>query len=135
MVQPKLLLSRGGRVVPPAMVQVPGKEHSLLHARGVKRTGQIAHTQRTPLGHFQSIRTCPECQGEGKVIKDPCPQCRGKGKIRRNRKVEIKVPAGVDTGSRLRMSGEGEAGELGGPPGDLYIIINVKPHKYFCAAG
>ncbi|NLW24086.1 MAG: molecular chaperone DnaJ [Clostridia bacterium] len=100
-----------------------------------KGTGQIAHTQRTPLGHFQSIRTCPECQGEGKVIKDPCPQCRGKGKIRRNRKVEIKVPAGVDTGSRLRMSGEGEAGELGGPPGDLYIIINVKPHKYFVRQG
>lgn len=94
-------------------------------------TGQVAHTQRTPLGHFQTIRTCPDCQGEGKVIKNPCPECSGKGKIRRNKQVQIKIPAGVDTGSRLRMAGEGEAGELGGPPGDLYIFITVKPHKYF----
>jgi len=96
-----------------------------------KGTGQIAHTQRTPLGHIQTVRTCPECEGEGKVIKNPCPECKGKGKIKRKRKVQIKIPAGVDTGSRLRMAGEGEAGELGGPPGDLYIFITVKPHKYF----
>ncbi|MDK2822668.1 MAG: molecular chaperone DnaJ [Clostridia bacterium] len=96
-----------------------------------KGTGQVAHTQRTPLGHFQTIRTCPECEGEGKVIKNPCPECKGKGKVRNNKKVQIKIPAGVDTGSRLRMAGEGEAGELGGPPGDLYIFITVKPHKYF----
>ncbi|MFZ7103414.1 MAG: molecular chaperone DnaJ [Peptococcaceae bacterium] len=96
-----------------------------------KGTGQVAHTQRTPLGHFQTIRTCPECEGEGKVIKNPCPHCKGKGKVRKNKKVQIKIPAGVDTGSRLRMAGEGEAGELGGPPGDLYIFITVKPHKYF----
>lgn len=94
-------------------------------------TGQVAHTQRTPLGQFQTIRTCPECHGEGKVIKHPCPQCSGKGKVKKIKQVQIKIPAGVDTGSRLRMAGEGEAGELGGPPGDLYIYINVKPHKYF----
>ncbi|KJS80391.1 MAG: molecular chaperone DnaJ [Peptococcaceae bacterium BICA1-8] len=94
-------------------------------------TGQVAQTQRTPLGQFQTIRTCPECEGEGKVIKQPCLECSGKGKIRKNKKVQIKIPAGVDTGSRLRMGGEGEAGELGGPPGDLYIFITVKPHKFF----
>lgn len=94
-------------------------------------TGQVAHTQRTPFGQFQTIRTCPECQGEGKVIRHPCPQCNGKGKVRKVKQVQIKIPAGVDTGSRLRMAGEGEAGELGGPPGDLYIYISVKPHKYF----
>jgi len=94
-------------------------------------TGQVAHTQRTPLGHFQTIRTCPDCHGEGKIIRQPCLECNGKGKVKKTKKVQIKVPAGVDTGSRLRMAGEGEAGELGGPPGDLYIYINVKPHKFF----
>ncbi|MFZ5946028.1 MAG: molecular chaperone DnaJ [Bacillota bacterium] len=100
-----------------------------------KGSGQVAHTQRTPLGHFQTIRTCPDCEGEGKIIKNPCPECRGKGKVRRNKKVQIKIPAGVDTGSRLRMAGEGEAGELGGPPGDLYIFITVKQHEYFVRDG
>lgn len=94
-------------------------------------TGQVAFTQRTPLGHIQTVRTCPECAGEGKIIKNPCSECHGKGKVKRERKVQIKIPAGVDTGSRLRMGGEGEAGELGGPPGDLYIYLNVKPHKLF----
>ena len=98
-------------------------------------TGQVAQTQRTPLGQFQTIRTCPECEGEGKVIKQPCLECNGKGKIRKNKKVQIKIPAGVDTESRLRMGGEGEAGELGGPPGDLYIFITVKKHKFFMQIG
>ncbi len=94
-------------------------------------TGQVRYTQKTMLGHFQTIKTCPECGGEGKVITTPCPQCHGKGKVRRTRKLHIKIPAGVDTGSRIRLAGEGEAGLRGGPPGDLYVYIEVKPHEIF----
>jgi molecular chaperone DnaJ len=94
-------------------------------------TGQVRYTQKTMLGHFQTIKTCPECGGEGKVITTPCPECHGKGKIRKTRKLHIKIPAGVDTGSRIRLAGEGEAGLRGGPPGDLYVYIEVRPHKIF----
>lgn len=98
-------------------------------------TGQVAHSQRTAFGHFQTVKPCPECHGEGKIIKEPCPKCHGQGKERINKKLQVKIPAGVDTGSRLRMTGEGEPGELGGPNGDLYIFINVKPHSYFIRKG
>lgn len=94
-------------------------------------TGQVTTMQKTPFGSFQSVKTCPECGGRGSVITDPCPECGGQGRKRVTRKLEIKVPAGVDTGSRLRMSGEGEAGEQGGPKGDLYIYINVRSHPIF----
>lgn len=94
-------------------------------------TGQVTTMQKTPFGSFQSVKTCPECGGRGTVINDPCPDCGGQGRKRVTRKLEVKVPAGVDTGSRLRMSGEGEAGELGGPKGDLYIYINVRSHPIF----
>ena len=94
-------------------------------------TGQIYTMQKTPFGQIQTAKVCPECGGKGTVIKDPCPECNGKGKKRINKKIEIKVPAGVDVGSRLRMSGEGEAGEQGGPNGDLYIYINVRSHPIF----
>jgi len=94
-------------------------------------TGQIKITQRTPLGHFQTVKTCPDCGGNGKIISSPCTVCRGTGKVRKVRKLHIKIPAGVDSGSRIRLSGEGEPGTLGGPPGDLYVYIDVKPHKTF----
>lgn len=94
-------------------------------------TGQIFTMQKTPFGQIQTAKVCPECGGKGTVIKDPCPECNGKGKKRVNKKIEIKVPAGVDVGSRLRMSGEGEPGEQGGPNGDLYIYINVRSHPVF----
>lgn len=94
-------------------------------------TGQVFTMQKTPFGQIQTSKTCPECGGKGKVVKDPCPECGGKGKNRMNKKLEIKVPAGVDTGSRLRMTSEGEPGELGGPSGDLYIYINVRSHPIF----
>lgn len=93
--------------------------------------GQVTQTQKTPLGHFQTVKTCPSCNGEGKVVETPCKKCNGQGKIRRRKKLKVNIPAGVDTGSRLRMSGEGEGGTKGGPPGDLYIFIEVKPHKIF----
>jgi molecular chaperone DnaJ len=94
-------------------------------------TGQIFTVQRTPFGQMQTAKVCPSCGGTGQMIKDPCPECNGKGKKRVNKKIEIKVPAGVDVGSRLRMSGEGEPGEMGGPNGDLYIYINVRSHPIF----
>lgn len=94
-------------------------------------TGQVRMTQKTPLGHFQTVRVCPDCNGEGKIIKTPCPECKGRGKIAKIRKLHIKIPAGVDSGSRIRLSGEGELGVRGGPKGDLYVYIEVKPHKVF----
>ncbi|NPV26861.1 MAG: molecular chaperone DnaJ [Firmicutes bacterium] len=97
-----------------------------------KGTGQIRTTQRAAFGmQFQSVRTCPKCHGEGKIIESPCKECRGQGRVRRVRKIHIRVPAGVDTGSQLRMAGEGEPGLRGGPPGDLYVYIQVKSHPFF----
>ncbi len=93
--------------------------------------GTIQASQQTILGSFVQTRTCDACGGTGKKIETPCPDCRGRGQVRHERTVGVTIPPGVDTGSRLRMSGEGEAGELGGPPGDLFIKMTVKPHKIF----
>ncbi len=98
-------------------------------------SGKVRINQSTPLGKFQTIKTCPRCNGEGTVVDKPCGTCNGSGKVRRTKKIKITVPAGVDTGSRLRMQNEGEGGYLGGPPGDLYIYITVKPHKFFRRSG
>lgn len=100
-----------------------------------KGTGQIRVSQNTPFGRFMNVQTCDRCGGEGKTIETPCPTCQGKGRVRRSRKIEVKIPAGVDTGSRLRMSGEGEAGTRGGGPGDLYIFISIKPHAFLRRQG
>ena len=94
-------------------------------------SGQIRVTQRTPFGQFTQTKTCDRCGGTGKIVKTPCPDCNGTGKQRRHRNLTVNIPAGVDDGNRLRMAGEGEAGEKGAPSGDLYIIINVKPHDIF----
>ncbi|MEW6623577.1 MAG: molecular chaperone DnaJ [Bacillota bacterium] len=94
-------------------------------------TGQTTTTQRTVLGHFQSIKTCQACRGTGKIIETPCDACYGQGKVKQNKKIKIDIPAGVDNGSRLRVVGEGEPGSNGGPTGDLYVYIGVKPHKLF----
>lgn len=98
-------------------------------------TGQVRISQATPFGHFQSIRTCTRCNGEGKVITIPCEECRGRGRVRRKRVVHIRVPAGVDTGWQLRVPAEGEPGLRGGPPGDVYVLIRVKPHPVFIRDG
>lgn len=94
-------------------------------------TGEIRNTQSTLFGQFVNIQTCPRCGGEGKIINSICTNCKGTGKVKKNRIVKVKIPAGVDTGHRLRMGGMGEPGERGGPSGDLYIVIYVKPHKIF----
>lgn len=98
-------------------------------------TGQEKKQRNTPFGSFVSITTCSRCGGSGKIIDRPCPECKGVGKIRRMRKISVKIPRGVDTGSRLRIAGEGDAGVNGGPPGDLYIVIHVLPHEFFTRDG
>ncbi len=94
-------------------------------------TGQTKLQQ----GFFVISRTCNNCRGEGKIITDPCTKCKGQGKVRTERNVSLKIPAGVDTGIRLRVTGEGESGSHGGPPGDLYVVINVEPHPFFKRKG
>jgi molecular chaperone DnaJ len=89
--------------------------------------GQLAYQQ----GFFSITRTCPACQGVGQVIRDACETCRGQGRIERDRTIEVPVPAGVETGTRLRMAGHGEPGTKGGPAGDLYIFLEVKEHPFF----
>ncbi len=94
-------------------------------------TGRVIQTQNTPLGRIQTQGTCPECHGTGQIIDHPCHDCGGSGHKRKTVTLEVNIPPGVDNGNRLRMQGEGESGELGGPQGDLYIYIRVRPHPYF----
>jgi molecular chaperone DnaJ len=93
--------------------------------------GQI----RIQQGFFTMTRTCSRCGGEGKTIKDPCPVCKGRKRVERERTLSVKIPAGVETGNTIRLSGEGELGEHGGPPGDLYIYLSVEEHKLFKRVG
>lgn len=90
-------------------------------------SGRIRQQQ----GFFTIERTCPTCNGAGKIIKNPCKKCGGSGLIRKDKTLKVKIPAGVDTGRRIRLSGEGEAGAQGGPRGDLYVLLAIKPHKLF----
>ena len=94
-------------------------------------SGYVRFTQNTMFGQMVNERPCSRCKGEGKIISEPCKECRGKGTVKRNKKLKVKIPAGVDNGSRLRVSNEGEAGAKGGPSGDLYVYLYVKPHKFF----
>lgn len=94
-------------------------------------SGEIRFTQNTMFGQMTNVRPCPKCHGEGKIISEPCKECRGQGTVKKNKKLKVKIPAGVDNGSRLRVAGEGEAGVKGGPSGDLYVYLYVKPHKFF----
>ena len=94
------------------------------HCHGV---GQISTSQ----GFFSIQTTCPNCHGQGQTIKTPCKDCRGVGSVLRPKKINVKIPAGVDNGTRLRLQGEGEPGKFGGPPGDLYVFLRVEPHDFF----
>lgn len=89
--------------------------------------GQTQYQQ----GFFSVMRTCPNCSGKGKIVRDPCTDCRGQGRVEKEKTLEIKIPAGVETGSRLRVGGEGEAGVGGGPSGDLFVVLHVKEHETF----
>ncbi|MGH6631380.1 MAG: molecular chaperone DnaJ, partial [Burkholderiales bacterium] len=89
--------------------------------------GQVRMTQ----GFFSIAQTCPKCHGSGKVIQNPCPSCAGLGRIKRQKTLSVKIPAGVDEGDRIRLSGEGEAGVNRGPAGDLYVVVHIRPHEVF----
>lgn len=93
--------------------------------------GQVTRSQ----GFFSISSTCPACHGAGQVIKDPCDSCHGAGKVSKPKKLSFRIPPGVETGSRLRLQGEGEPGEMGGPTGDLYVFIRVKEHELFRRSG
>jgi molecular chaperone DnaJ len=98
-------------------------------------TGQVRHIQQTILGSFATVTTCSRCRGEGITITDPCSDCRGQGRIRQTHDHTIDVPAGVDSGTRLVDQGSGDAGLRGGPRGDLYVVIHLKPHPQFTRQG
>ena len=97
--------------------------------------GQVRTQQSTILGSFTSTRPCSACRGTGKIIKDPCASCKGAGRVRKNTRIIVNVPAGIDNGQTISMRGEGEAGARGGPRGDLYISISVRPSKVFSRRG
>ncbi len=98
-------------------------------------SGQTRVQQNTMFGAFSTVRTCDACHGTGKIVKDPCPECRGKGRVSKSKRIAVNVPAGIADGQTLNMRGEGEAGYRGGPSGDLYVNIHVKPHKLFVRKG
>lgn len=98
-------------------------------------TGQVRTVQSTPLGQFQSVRPCDECDGTGEVIEKPCPKCSGTGKVRKTVTLSVDIPAGVDSDSVIPLRGQGQPGSNGGPPGDLYIVLSVSPHKLFTRKG
>ena len=93
--------------------------------------GEVRQARQTILGSMVQVTTCPTCNGSGETVESPCKQCHGRGLERRTRKKVVTVPAGVDTGNQIRLAGEGQPGTNGGPNGNLYILVNVRPHKYF----
>ena len=98
-------------------------------------TGQVRINQRTPFGVMQSVGTCDHCHGRGKIIETPCKTCDGKGRIRREKTIEITVPAGIDDEQILNVGGRGNAGANGGPSGDLHVYVNVRPHSIYTRRG
>ena len=86
---------------------------------------------RSSSGFFTVERTCPACQGRGQTITDPCTDCSGAGRVTKQRTLSVNIPAGVEDGTRIRLAGEGEAGLRGGPSGDLYIFLSIRPHEFF----
>ena len=97
--------------------------------------GQVRQVRQLIFGRFTNITTCPQCRGEGRIITEPCPQCRGTTKEKRKRSILVRIPAGVEDGSRIRLSGQGDAGVRGGPTGNLYISLSVKQHQFFIRDG
>lgn len=91
-------------------------------------SGQVRRQAQSVFGSVVNITTCPTCGGAGRILRSPCSECRGQGRVERHRRLRVSIPPGVDTGSQIRLAGEGEAGYRGGPPGDLYIVLRVRPH-------
>jgi len=98
-------------------------------------TGQVHRVQQSIFSRFSSTTTCSQCHGEGRIITEPCPQCRGTGKEKRQRSILVKIPAGVDGGTQIRLTGEGETGMRGGSSGNLYVTLSVRPHQFFTRDG
>lgn len=98
-------------------------------------SGQVTTQTRTPLGYMRNVSVCPECHGEGKIIKDPCNACRGTGKVRRRKNIEVDIPQGIDDGQTIQIRGAGEAGDRGGSAGDLLITVRIKRHNIFTRDG
>jgi molecular chaperone DnaJ len=98
-------------------------------------TGEVRRVQQTILGQFMTSAPCSACRGEGVTITDPCPKCRGRGRVTWPRTISVSIPAGIDDGVKLRLTGQGEASAQGGPSGDLYVMIRVAPHKLFTRQG
>ena len=98
-------------------------------------TGQLRQSQRTAFGMFTQVTTCHRCRGQGTLVEAYCPECNGRGTIQKTRNIELRIPPGVDDGSQLRLAGEGEAGESGGNPGDLYVVVHLKDHPQFSRNG
>lgn len=123
-----------------AKIRVPTlKDCGACKGSGARGAGSVStcptcggHGQvRIQQGFFSIQQTCPKCRGTGRFISDPCPSCHGQGKVRDHKTISVKVPPGVDTGDRIRLAGEGEPGQSGGPPGDLYVHIHIKDHPIF----
>lgn len=97
--------------------------------------GKVQSIQNTIMGTFSTVKTCDKCGGTGTVIKEPCEACNGLGNVRKTRKIDVKVPAGIDNGQAIALSGQGDMGKNGGPAGDLFIVISITPHKLFTRHG
>ena len=107
----------------------PGTSHSRCSTCG--GNGEVRRSQQTIFGSMVQVTTCPACNGKGEVIVNPCPTCSGSGQVRKSRKKVVTIPAGVDTGTQIRLAGEGQPGANSGPPGNLYLVIQVQSHRYF----
>ncbi len=94
-------------------------------------SGQVRTTQRTILGNMATVTTCPTCGGKGKIVKDPCDVCKGKGKVRKSRTIKVNIPAGIDHGQSISLSGQGNVGDMGAPTGNLFVTVSVQPHEIF----
>jgi molecular chaperone DnaJ len=107
----------------------PGSD--VIRCPSCNGSGQVTRSQQSLFGRFAFAATCGQCHGEGRIVKEPCPRCHGRGVERQKRTVKVNIPAGIDSGTQIRISREGEAGARGGSPGDLFVTVTVREHELF----